>query len=253
MKMLWGQGWPLGLWAGLILIFASACSLGTDDELRLEPIQVPMRSEKGLESPQSSHLEKGEKAIPSPATKPGQKPARPTNRKTTYLYQGQHEFDPELRRPDSPGEPLSNGGDWETIHARDKDLVLARFGMARFTAGKTFHLKIDPIRYWVPHKPSPQVEATESLAPGFVRHKTPLIFRSRSAGFARHPLGWDELLTASFQKKEPARPVEVLADTTDTLRLRRTLLLLQADEDPLDLLNGDATLNRHRYRQRAGK
>lgn len=252
MKMLSGQGWLLGLWAGLILLFASACSLGTDDELRLEPIQVPMRSEKGLEPPQSSHLEKGEKAIASPATKPGQKPAREAHRKTTYLYQGQHEFDPELRRPDSPGEPLSNGGEWETIHARDKDLVLARFGMARFTA--TFHLKIDPIRYRMPHKPSPRVEATESFTPGFVRQEKPLIFRSRSAGFARHPLGWDELLTPSFQKKEPARPAEVLAETPHTLRLRKTLLLLQADdEDPLDLLNGNATLNRHRYRQRAGE
>ena len=186
MKVLPGQRWLLGLSVGLILLSSSACSLGTDDELHLEPIQVPMRSEKGLESPQPPHIEKGEKVAPSPATKPGQKPASEANRKTTYLYQGQHEFDPELRGPDSPGESPSKGASWETIHARDKDLVLARFGMARFTAGETSRLKIDPIRYLVPKSPAPSADETELPDPGFVRQKKPhvlTVFYINAAGF----------------------------------------------------------------------
>ena len=251
MKVLPGQRGLLGLWVGLILLSSSACSLGTDDDLHLEPIQVPMRSEKGLGSlKKSPHLEKSEKAAPSPATKPGQKPAREAHRQTTYLYQGQHEFDPELRRPDSSGEAPSKGASWETIHARDKDLVLAGFGMARFTGSETTRLKIDPIRYRVPQKPFTSVAETEFLDPGFARQNKPMIFRSRSAGFTNHPPGWDKLLTASFQKKEPASDAGVSAETTHTLRLRKTLLLLPADEE-LDLLNGDETINRHRYRQRA--
>jgi len=247
MKALIGQRWPLGLWLGWVLFSLSACSVGTDEELSLEPIQVPMRSDQSLEPSPIPQPEKGDTAAPAP--EPGKKSASEANRKTTYLYQGQHEFDPELRGPDFLDTPPSEGASWETVHARDKDLVLAEFGIARFAAGETSRLRLDPIRYWVPQKPSWSAAEVEPLDPEFARHQKPLIFRSRSAGFASHPLGWDVLLASSFQGQEPGP--EVSEEVPDTLPRRKTILLLKADDDQLDLLNGHEAINRHRYR--AGK
>ena len=61
------------------------------------------------------------------------------------------------------------------------------------------------------------------------------------------------LLAASFQEQEPVRGPEVSEETPDTLPRRKTILLLKADDDRLDLLNGDEIINRHRYRKRAGE
>ena len=245
MKGVPGQPLPLSFWAGLVLLFSSACSLGADEDLRLEPIQVPMQSDKSLEpAEKSAPSEQGVKAAPSSASE--------ANHKKTYLYQGQHEFDPELKRPDSPVEPTSTGADWETIHARDKDLVLASFAIKRF-AGETSHLKIDPIRYLAPKSQAPAIEETEHLEPGFSRQQKPLIFHSKSAGFAGPSPGWDALLTASFEEKEPTRRAGVSEETSTSLPPQKTILLLQIDEDPIDLSNGNETINTFRYRQRSGE
>jgi len=69
MKALIGQRWPLCLWVGWVLFSLLACSVGTDEELSLEPIQVPMRSDQSLEPSPIPQPEKGDTAAPRPGTR----------------------------------------------------------------------------------------------------------------------------------------------------------------------------------------
>ena len=61
------------------------------------------------------------------------------------------------------------------------------------------------------------------------------------------------LLASSFQEEEPARRLQATEETPDTLPRRKTMLLLKAADDQLDLLNGNEAINAHRYHQRAGQ
>jgi len=69
MKALFGQRWHSGLWVGWVLFSLSACSVGTDEELSLEPIQVPMRSDQSLEPPPDSSARKRRDGRSGPGTR----------------------------------------------------------------------------------------------------------------------------------------------------------------------------------------
>ena len=250
-------GWGWVLVAGLAV---SACSQETKESVEIGAAQVELRSDLVLQDvhrPQTSSTDQEDRdefdltllpidaGQPIPLPKPG---TGPQNRE--YRAVQRYEFLPVLL--DKPGTQPYSGKDSAASSAVSRLPVKHRvgagkgFGVGAESMAQTLYL--DDAHYYFPTVTvKPYAQPSEHLAPTGKPFKSqkPLIFHNGSTGWGTEPPG---VLAESAPALETTRVLSPIPETHIYFSSRpKTEVKLVPGKNPLDLINGNENLNRHRF------